>query len=101
MPTSFVILDSRINGYTSLLANLAADTEYVVLDRERDGIVQITDALAGRSGYDSIQIFSHGGVGSLMLGSTLFSLANVNDYAVQLSQIGSSLSPSGDILLYG
>ena len=36
-----------------------------------------------------------------MLGSTSFSLANVNDYAATLSQIGSALSPTGDILLYG
>ncbi len=101
MPTSFVFLDSRVNDLDLLVSQFDAGTEYCVLDATSDGLLQMQESLAGRSGYDSIQIFSHGSPGSLMLGSSSFSLANVNDYAATLSQIGTSLSPSGDILLYG
>jgi len=100
MSKSLLILESRIKGYTSILANLAAETEYLVLDSTHDGLLQIAEALAGKSGYDSIQFFSHGSPGSLMLGSVALSLANMNDYAVPLSQIGSALTSSGDIMLY-
>ncbi|MFZ4525577.1 MAG: DUF4347 domain-containing protein [Chlorobium sp.] len=101
MAKTMVFIDSRVNDLDLLVSQFDAGTEYGVLDATSDGLFQMQESLAGRSGYDSIQIFSHGSPGSLMLGSTSFSLANVNDYAATLSQIGSALSPAGDILLYG
>jgi len=101
MTTTRVFIDSRIKDMNLLIAQFAPGTEYSVLDASFDGVAQIVAALAVQSGYDSIQIISHGSPSSVMLGSTSLSLATMNDYAVQLAQISSSLTSTGDILLYG
>ncbi len=102
MSTSFVILDSRVNGYTALLANLSAGTDYLVLDPTRDGVEQLVAALAEKSNvYDSLQIFSHGAPGVLTLGNTVLDYGTLTAYAGSLSAIRSALSLTGDIMLYG
>jgi hypothetical protein len=50
---------------------------------------------------DSIQIFSHGSVGAIQIGTGELSNQNIADYQSQLVAIGSSLAETGDILLYG
>ncbi len=67
----------------------------------RDGVAQMAQILNGRSGLDSIQIVSHGSVGALYLGSTVLDASTLGSYQSQLQAIGSSLTASGDILLYG
>jgi hypothetical protein len=57
--------------------------------------------LQGRSGIDAIHIISHGSQGALYLGSTLLNSSNLADYQCQLASIGSALTETGDILLYG
>jgi uncharacterized delta-60 repeat protein len=101
MEKRIIFIDSRVSGYSSLIASLAAGTDYVVLDHEYDGIEQILSALAGKSGYDSIQIISHGASGEITLGNTLLDSAALYRYAGELAAIGASLSSTGDILLYG
>ena len=101
MATSLVVIDSRVANYNAVIASLAADTGYVVLDRERDGVVQVMEALAGKSGYSSIQIISHGAPGSITLGSTMLDSAALHGYSEMLATIGCALLPTGDLLLYG
>uniref|UniRef100_Q3AR75 VCBS n=1 Tax=Chlorobium chlorochromatii (strain CaD3) TaxID=340177 RepID=Q3AR75_CHLCH len=101
MSNTVVFIDSRISDVNALISRFAVGTEYYVLDSERDGILQITEALAGKSGYSSLQIFSHGTAGSLMLGSTVLNNAALSNYTAQLAAIGGALTASGDILLYG
>ena len=101
MSTSLVVIDSRVANCNAVIASLAADTGYVVLDRERDGVVQIMEALAGKSGYSSIQIISHGMPGSITLGSTMLDSAALHGYSAMLATIGSALLPTGDLMLYG
>jgi len=101
MPTSFVVIDSRVTNFNALIASFAADSEYVVLDLERDGMVQIVEALAGKSGYSSIQIISHGAPGAITLGSTMLDSTALHGYSAELATIGSALLPAGDLMLYG
>jgi len=101
MPTSFVVIDSRVTNFNALIASFAADSEYVVLDLERDGMVQIVEALAGKSGYSSIQIISHGAPGAITLGSTMLDSTALHGYSPELATIGSALLPAGDLMLYG
>ncbi|XZO04652.1 MAG: DUF4347 domain-containing protein [Microcoleus sp.] len=83
----------------SLIAGVKPGTEVVVLDGNRDAIDQITDVLALRTNIDnSIHIVSHGAPGSLQLGKTRFSEANLETYSEQLQQWRSAFTDNADIL---
>ncbi len=98
---SILFIDSRVVDYQSLLTGLSGDVEVHLIVAERDGVAQMAQILNGRSGLDSIQIISHGSVGALYLGSTVLDNNNLSGYADSLARIGTSLTDSGDILLYG
>jgi VCBS repeat-containing protein len=101
MAITRVFIDSRVNDQDSLISQFAPGTEFTVLDASRDGIEQMVSALAGQGGYDSIQIISHGAIGSLTIGSTVLDSSTLGSYVAQLAQIGSALTETGDLLLYG
>ncbi|MBW4648779.1 MAG: DUF4347 domain-containing protein [Kastovskya adunca ATA6-11-RM4] len=96
-----VFIDSRVEDYQSLVAGVKPGTEVVILDSMRDGVAQITEALAGRTGISSVHVVSHGTSGSLQLGSTQLNAGNLPAYSNQLQQWASALTPDADILLYG
>ena len=96
-----VFIDSRVQDIPTLLAGFPADAEVHVIDASHDGLAQMNQVLAGRSGIDAIHVFSHGSAGALQLGSTTLTSANLNAYAPLLQQIGQSLTSDGDLLLYG
>ncbi|NTW99233.1 MAG: DUF4347 domain-containing protein, partial [Geobacteraceae bacterium] len=101
MSKTMVFFDSRVNDLDLLISQFEAGTEYRVLDARHDGLLQIEELLAGKSDYSSIQIISHGALGSITIGSTLLNSSNLYDYLSQLETIGQALSDSGDLLLYG
>lgn len=96
-----LFIDSSVSNYQSLLAGIDSNVEVHILNNTQDGITQIAAALQGHTNLGSIQIVSHGGNGSLSLGSGVLNGSNINSYSTALSQIGSSLSATGDILLFG
>ena len=99
--TNIVFIDAAIPDYQTLIAGLPNNSTYFVLDAQKDGIEQIEQCLAGYSNLDSIQILSHGSQGSLYLGNTVLSNNTLKKYQDQLTNIGSHLKDTGDILLYG
>ena len=101
MAITRVFIDSRVNDQDLLISQFTSGTEYSVLDAGRNGIEQMVSALAGQGVYDSIQIISHGGSGSLSLGSTVLDSSTLHLYAAELAQIGRALTENGDLLLYG
>ena len=96
-----VFIDSRVAGQETLIAQLGIDTEWHLLDAGQDGVEQMQRLLAGRTGLDSIQVVSHGAAGTLYLGSTVLNAGNLGHYQIPLQAIGSSLTETGDLLLYG
>lgn len=94
-------IDSSVSDYESLVDQLASDCAWIVLNSSTDGIEQMAKAAAGFGNLDSIQIISHGSVGSLTLGGTTLNNQNLSTYGTQLHAVGNALSDSGDILLYG
>ncbi|NCT84572.1 MAG: DUF4347 domain-containing protein [Comamonadaceae bacterium] len=96
-----VFVDTRAPDYRTLLEGIAPGAEVILLSTSKDGVQQIADALAGRSGIDAIHIVSHGDSGVLLLGNGPLFEGNLAQYSAQLSGIGKALSPGGDILLYG
>ena len=98
--SSILFLNPKIPDYQSLLQGLNADTQLVILDPSKDGILQITDALKSGT-FDTVHIVSHGTAGNLQLGTAQLNSATLPTYSSFLQQWSNYLTPGADILLYG
>ena len=96
-----VFVDSAVPDYQTLLAGINPDAQVIILDAKHDGVVQISAVLASQQDVSAVHIISHGGQGSLHLGSAFLSSATLSDYSEQLQIWSNSLTPEADILLYG
>ena len=84
------------------LLNSIPGIEVVILDPHADGVSQMANHLADRSGIDAIHIISHGSQGQLNLGNSALTLDSMaSHHAEALSAINGSLSDGADILIYG
>ena len=102
-PRKLVFIDACVPGLQDLLDGLAPDEQAFVLNSSNDGVQQIADVLASNnfSGISSISIVSHGNTGTLDLGSSVITEANLSAHSNALAEIGASLAPGGIIKLYG
>ncbi len=98
--SDILVVDSSIDNYQSLISGID-HAEIILLEPSKNGIEQITEALTIYSEVDSIQIISHGQVGSLQLGSTNLNADNLDSYAEDFAAWSESLTVNGDIILYG
>jgi Domain of unknown function (DUF4347)/Bacterial Ig domain len=97
-----LFITPSIHEYQQLLDDISSDVEVILLDPARDGIEQMAEALAGRTGIDAIHILSHGTQAELTLGTAHLTLESMNgSYADELAVIGQSLSEKADLLIYG
>ncbi|WP_406850388.1 DUF4347 domain-containing protein, partial [Chromobacterium phragmitis] len=96
-----VFVESNVVNLKSLLAQLPANYQVVVLDSSKDGLAQIAEWAQSHHGYSAIHIISHGQENDLQLGATELTTANVASHQAELAAIGQALRPGGDILLYG
>ena len=100
-----VFVDSAVEDWQSLAVGVKAGTEVILVDRARDGIEQIAEALQSRKGIESVHIISHGESGSLQLGQTRLNSHNLETYRDSLkrwfSSSVNSLQNRFEILLYG
>lgn len=97
---ALVFVDAALGDRFSW-SSLAPGAELYILKPETNAIDQITQALQGRSGVESLQIISHGRAGGLTLGADWLTVDNLDQYRVQIQSWGQALAPGGDILLYG
>ncbi|WP_144054291.1 SdrD B-like domain-containing protein, partial [Pleurocapsa sp. PCC 7319] len=106
----FVFIDSQVEDFQALASGVVSGIEIVILDRNRDGIQQITAALRHQKQLSIIHIVSHGSPGCLYLGNTQLSLDTLDEYSAELKTwfpATFAFSPplnkgcKGDILLYG
>ena len=95
------IIDLAVEGYESLLADLADGTVSFVLNSEQDGLDQISNILATYKNVNSLHLFSHGSAGQLQLGNTILNSDNMAEYSNELADWASSFTQNADILLYG
>lgn len=98
---SLIFIDSAVDDYHSLIAGVKPQTDVILLDPAKDGVVQITTALAGRTEIKSVHIVSHGSAGAIKLGNTELSLETLDQYRSQLQQWREVLTADANILLYG
>ncbi|HEV7801125.1 MAG TPA: DUF4347 domain-containing protein, partial [Burkholderiales bacterium] len=102
-----VIVDTATPDYQRLLDDIAAQGELhrtldvLLIDRDSNGVQQITEALAGLHDLDAIHIISHGADGAVRLGSQTLDTGSLAQYAAQISQWGDALTAQADVLIYG
>jgi len=109
--STLIFVDATVDNYQSLLQGADPTAQVVVLDPGYDGIQQISEVLASdrtlaspqlaSPQFASLHIVSHGGPGSLRLGSTQLDSDSLGQYAAQIQQWQASLTENADILLYG
>ena len=59
-PTELVFIGGNVDDLPALLASVRPGVEVVVLDSSQDGLAQMAEHLAGRSGQTAIHVVSHG-----------------------------------------
>ena len=102
-----IFLDRSVAGWGELLSDLdiqkqnGRNLSVVLLDGNRNGVHQISGALAGYTNVSSVHIVSHGSDGLVQLGNGQLSEAGWQGYAAELAGWRESLSESADILFYG
>ena len=94
------VLDN-VPDYHHLASVDTANMEVVVLDSKQDGLRQIAAALEGRRAIAGLHLVSHGGPGSLGLGSLTLGSAELAKRTVELGIIRTALQRDADIFLYG
>jgi Domain of unknown function (DUF4347)/Cadherin-like domain len=98
---SLLFIDAGVDDVQALVNGAIAGTEVHLLSPGQNAIEQITQALLGRSGIESLQIVSHGKSGGLKLGESWLDVQNLPSYVGQLKSWGAALGESADLLLYG
>ncbi len=102
-----IFVDAAVEDVQSLLDDLFADVaaerdiEVVMLAADRDGISQISEALAAAPELDAVHIISHGSDGSVQLGDTVLNSASLAGRVGEIASWGFELAPDADLLLYG
>ncbi len=102
-----VFVETNVDGYQQLVNDLVTQHsgtvqfEVVLLDPHHDGITQIGELLAGRTGVDAIHIISHGSDGHLLLGDTMLDAQTLDSRANDIAAWSAGLSVNADILIYG
>ena len=94
-------VDTQIANYQTIVDNIDDHVEVYLIEGSENGLDSMLESLEGQQGIEAIHVFSHGDVGELQLGSLDLNSSNLADNALSLQQIGSAMSQTGDILLYG
>jgi len=98
---SYIFIDRQVSDYAQLVAHAKPDSEVILLDSDRDGIVQITDVLKRSQNVAEVHLVAHGSPDCLYLGNTQFDLASLGHYTDLLKQWRGAIAGCADILLYG
>lgn len=99
--TRLVVIDPSVDNLNALRSNVLPGSAVFVLNRNQNGIQQISQILAGRTNLNSLHIISKGRTGALQLGNTTVTSGVLNQFRNQIARWGTSLRGTGDIVLYG
>lgn len=95
-----LVIDSRVDNYQELLADLPDNVQVRVIDGDESGLRAIGEVLAKGGSFDAIHIISHGTPGNLSLGSDQINSSTLDRQSATLRSWSASLSEDADILLY-
>jgi hypothetical protein len=97
-----VFLSPSVRDYQQLLDGISPNVEVIILDPARDGVQQMAEVLAGRTGIDAIHLIGEGTEAEMHLGASFLTQESISTrYAEQFQQISQSLSQNADLLIYG
>ena len=97
-----MFLSPSVRDYQQLLDGISPNVEVIILDPARDGVAQMAEILAGRTGIDAIHLIGDGTEAEMHLGASFLTQDSISTtYAEQFQQIGQSLSANADLLIYG
>ncbi|TAL19632.1 MAG: DUF4347 domain-containing protein, partial [Aquabacterium sp.] len=102
-----VFVDASLPDADQLIAALRQQAgdgrtlEVVKLDAQRDGLEQITRALAGRHDIDAVHLIGHGDAQGLQIGATRLDADSLAQRAGEVVGWSDALRPGADLLLYG
>ena len=94
-------VDAGIEDYRSLLAGFAPATQVFVLDPAEALETQLATWLERVGPVDTIHFLSHGAPGAVRFGVGEVGLRELRERAASWKEIGRSLRPGADVLLYG
>ena len=95
-------VSASVLEYQQLLDGISPNVEVHVLDPARDGVAQMAEILAGRTGIDAVHLIGDGTEAEMHLGASFLTQDSISTrYAEQFQQIGQSLSADADLLIYG
>ena len=83
-----VFIDSTVADTDQLLADVRSgnpDAEIIFISSDRDGIIQISEALAGRSNVSAIHLITHGSAGELKIGNSTLNASTLAAYRGQIA----------------
>ncbi|RMB11894.1 DUF4347 domain-containing protein [Eilatimonas milleporae] len=98
---SIVVVDTSVDDYETLIADIAPGTEIVYVDGATGGLADVAAALEGHADIAALHIVSHGNTGLIRLGQDTLSDATLDAHADALDDIAAALGDGADILLYG
>lgn len=102
-----VFIDTEVENYQQLLNGIISqDTEernieVVLLDKEQDGIQQITETLADFQNLDAVHIISHASDNGVELGNKTLDAVTLNENLLEINAWGDAFTEEGDFLIYG
>ncbi len=97
-----VAIDANVEDYEMLASGVMDGVHVVILERDRDGIEQLTQAIHQYNDLDQLHIIAHGASGCLYLGNSRLSLLTLDKYTLHLtSWFFSRHSSPQSIYLYG
>jgi len=115
-----IVVDPSVANYEELLSDITQRDEEIVqrdeetvqrdggtryrvliLDPDRDGVEQISEALNDMGAVHALHLISHGDDGSVQLANSRLDLAALSLYENELTGWRDALAPGADILIYG
>ena len=100
-------IDTGVTNYEQIFNDLqkggkdGRNLEIVLIDSERDGILQVTETLEKHNDLSAVHIYSHGTGGEISLGDSRLNLKTLLQNADTINAWGDALSDDADMLIYG
>lgn len=102
-----IFIDSGVDAYRQMVDAIrsegdpAGQIDLFVLESGQDGIVQISEILAGYSNLDAVHLISHGENGVVHLGNSQLTTENIIAYEDSVGSWKAALADDADLLFYG
>ena len=99
--SSLVFIDSGVEDIQTLTDNISGAAEVIVLDSDRDELLQISEHLSNYQDLDAVHIVSHGEPGELLFGNATLNSDTLPEYKKTIKEWSLALDEDADLLLYG